>query len=133
MRRWIPPLIILATLTFTAAVYDGLPERMPVHWNARGEVDRSGSRFWGAFGLPLFRSNWFMGIRTPWTLSSDAVWRKTHRLGGYLMVGVGLLLIAAGLPGSAAWLAVAIGGAMAMAVVVVLYSFLAWRAEKGRQ
>jgi len=28
--------------------------------------------------------NWFIGIRTPWTLSSDRVWRKTHRLGGKL-------------------------------------------------
>ncbi len=28
--------------------------------------------------------NWFVGIRNPWTLSSDAVWKKTHRLGGKL-------------------------------------------------
>jgi uncharacterized membrane protein len=28
--------------------------------------------------------NWFIGIRTPWTLSSDKVWRKTNRLGGKL-------------------------------------------------
>lgn len=30
------------------------------------------------------RRNWFIGIRTPWTMSSDAVWEKTHRLGGKL-------------------------------------------------
>jgi uncharacterized membrane protein len=30
------------------------------------------------------RRNWFFGIRTPWTLSSDEVWRKTHLLGGKL-------------------------------------------------
>jgi len=28
--------------------------------------------------------NWFVGIRTPWTLSSDVVWNRTHRLGGRL-------------------------------------------------
>jgi len=28
--------------------------------------------------------NWFIGIRTPWTLSSDRVWRKTNRIGGKL-------------------------------------------------
>ncbi len=28
--------------------------------------------------------NWFIGIRTPWTMSSDIVWEKTHRLGGKL-------------------------------------------------
>lgn len=30
------------------------------------------------------RRNWFIGIRTPWTLSSDKVWDKTHRMGGKL-------------------------------------------------
>jgi len=28
--------------------------------------------------------NWFVGIRTPWTLSSEAVWERTHELGGRL-------------------------------------------------
>ncbi|MFH1637173.1 MAG: SdpI family protein [Candidatus Woesearchaeota archaeon] len=30
------------------------------------------------------KRNWFIGIRTPWTLSSDRVWEKTHRVGGRL-------------------------------------------------
>ncbi len=30
------------------------------------------------------KQNWFIGIRTPWTLSSETVWNKTHRLGGKL-------------------------------------------------
>lgn len=30
------------------------------------------------------KRNWFIGIRTPWTLSSDYVWEKTHHLGGNL-------------------------------------------------
>jgi uncharacterized membrane protein len=32
--------------------------------------------------MPRFRSNFFFGIRTPWTLSSEQMWMKTHRLGG---------------------------------------------------
>jgi len=36
--------------------------------------------------LTRVEPNWFVGIRTPWTLSSDTVWRKTHRTGGWLMV-----------------------------------------------
>jgi uncharacterized membrane protein len=32
--------------------------------------------------LPKLRSNWFAGIRTPWTLSSERVWHLTHRLAG---------------------------------------------------
>src|SRR5438132_427480 len=31
------------------------------------------------------RPSWFVGIRTPWTLSSDAVWRRTHHLAARLM------------------------------------------------
>lgn len=30
------------------------------------------------------KRNWFVGIRTPWTLSNDKVWQKTHRLGAKL-------------------------------------------------
>ncbi|MCB0026848.1 MAG: SdpI family protein, partial [Anaerolineales bacterium] len=32
--------------------------------------------------LGKIRSNYMMGIRTPWTLASDLAWDKTHRLGG---------------------------------------------------
>ncbi|MFA7169753.1 MAG: SdpI family protein [Candidatus Paceibacterota bacterium] len=35
--------------------------------------------------------NFFIGIRTPWTLSSDTVWKKTHRLGGKLFKAVAVL------------------------------------------
>lgn len=53
MRRLWPGIlaIVLATL-FGVLVMDRLPERMPVHWNFRGEVDRWGSRTEGVFLLP---------------------------------------------------------------------------------
>lgn len=37
--------------------------------------------------------NWFIGIRTPWTLSSDRVWKKTHRLGSKLFRIAGIIAI----------------------------------------
>jgi len=37
------------------------------------------------------KQNWFIGIRTPWTLSSDRVWIKTHTLGGKLFKVCGVL------------------------------------------
>lgn len=37
------------------------------------------------------KRNWFIGIRTPWTLSSDAVWEKTHKLGGKLFKISGII------------------------------------------
>jgi uncharacterized membrane protein len=37
--------------------------------------------------------NWFVGIRTPWTLSSDRVWKKTNQLGGKLFKLAGIVAI----------------------------------------
>src|SRR5205814_10565986 len=47
--------------------------------------------------LPRARPNWWFGIRTPWTLSNDRVWERTHRLGGYVMMVGGLALAFASL------------------------------------
>lgn len=43
--------------------------------------------------MPKIKRNWFMGIRTPWALSSDRVWEKTHRVGGRLFAIYGLFLL----------------------------------------
>lgn len=40
--------------------------------------------FYTGFILEKTKRNWFIGIRTPWTLSNDIVWNKTHKLGGAL-------------------------------------------------
>ena len=39
------------------------------------------------------KRNWFVGIRTPWTLSSDKVWDKTHKLGGKLFKIAGIIAL----------------------------------------
>lgn len=44
--------------------------------------------------MPQVRSNFFIGIRTPWTLSSDEVWKKTHRAASKIFFFGGLVLIA---------------------------------------
>jgi uncharacterized membrane protein len=41
--------------------------------------------------LGKVRKNFWMGIRTPWTLASERVWNRTHRVGAWLFVAVGLL------------------------------------------
>lgn len=43
--------------------------------------------------LEKAKRNWFIGIKTPWTLSSDKVWDKTHRLGGKLFKITGLFVL----------------------------------------
>lgn len=37
------------------------------------------------------KRNWFVGIRTPWTLSSERVWEKTHKIGGKLFKASGVI------------------------------------------
>jgi uncharacterized membrane protein len=82
--------------------------------------------------LPRLRSNWWMGIRTPWTLESEEVWRRTHRLGGRTFVMGGLLcMLAAMLPWRVApWLAMA--GLILAGLVPVIYSYVIWRQERQR-
>lgn len=41
--------------------------------------------------MPKVKSNFFVGIKTPWALSNEVVWRKTNRFGGYLFIVLGLL------------------------------------------
>lgn len=43
--------------------------------------------------LPNLRPNYFVGLRTPWTLESPETWRVTHRLGGKVMFFGSLLLL----------------------------------------
>lgn len=43
--------------------------------------------------LQTVRPNYFFGIRTPWALESESVWRKTHKLGGRIWMAGGLLII----------------------------------------
>ena len=74
------------------------------------------------------RSNWFMGIRTPWTLSSERSWTKTHRLGGRLFLVVGLLSIVLGLLTSDQVVFFAlVPGIVVAALVPIVYSYFAWR------
>lgn len=55
------------------------------------------------------RKNFFVGIRTPWTLADDEVWLRTHRFAGWLFVAGGFAFMAEGLLGlSPLWLIVTI-------------------------
>jgi uncharacterized membrane protein len=83
--------------------------------------------------MPLVRPNWWFGIRTPWTLSNDRVWTRTHRLAGFCMTGGGLLMIVAALvlPPSLG-LPVLLTVAVAATVGPALYSYLTWKREEGR-
>ena len=80
--------------------------------------------------LPRTRPNWLLGIRTPWTLSSDRVWERTHRVGGYLMLGAGLVAILAGLLVPDRAMFVMMGGITVAALGSIVYSYAVWRKER---
>jgi len=83
--------------------------------------------FWWFLGLLLEKSkrNWFVGIRTPWTLSSDAVWEKTHKLGGRLFKAAGIVSLAGiFISGGAAVFMVIALSAFTIAIVTVVYSYV---------
>ncbi|WP_310876755.1 SdpI family protein [Priestia megaterium] len=79
--------------------------------------------------LQRVRSNYFMGIRTPWTLSNENVWKKTHRLSGKLFfIGGLLILISAFLPDG--YKSVIMWGSIVLCVAIpYLYSYLAYKKE----
>lgn len=208
MRKWLPAALIVAAFGFSLAVYGMLPERVPTHWNLRGEVDDYSSRAFGAFFIPVIilgvwlllravphidprrtniekfrdtydtmvllvvsflvvlhvaalgaalgwpisiariapfgvgallvvlgnlmprvRSNFFMGIRTPWTLSSETVWVKTHRVGGYMFVGAGVILILSAFVRSEVFAMIAFATVGASVLATVIYSYVLWRSE----
>ncbi len=205
-RDWPLWTLILLLLASGVYFYPQLPERVPSHWNVRGEVDGYSSRFFGAFGLPLVnlaiyvmmlvipsldpkktsyerfagaydvirwsiigvmallhvvvlmaglgyevdagrvvqpavalmvilmgnqmgrvRHNYFVGIRTPWTLANEEVWRRTHRMSGPLWVAGGLVAL------GATWLptpynfGVFMGAIIGVSLVSLVYSYVVFK------
>jgi uncharacterized membrane protein len=83
--------------------------------------------------LGKVRSNWFIGIRTPWTLSSERSWAQTHRLAGYLFMAAGVVSIVLAIVAPPAVSAFGmIGAVTAAAIVPVVYSYFAWRSDPDR-
>lgn len=82
--------------------------------------------------LPRARSNFFVGIRTPWTLSSEKSWERTHRIGGYVFVLIGIMMAASiFIPVNVGWPIVGVlTGAAVLGLIV--YSYLVWKDDPNR-
>lgn len=84
--------------------------------------------------MTTVKPNWFVGIRTPWTLESETVWRKTHQLGGRLMVAGGLLSAVLALIVPMPYtVSVVTGIIIASALIPTVYSYIYFRQEKAQQ
>jgi uncharacterized membrane protein len=207
---WIVAATLLAgAVAATAWLYPGLPDRIPTHWNFKGEVDGYGGK-WTLFLLPVMtapllalfyflpalsprhfgvesfrstylyimavtiglfvfmqavllytverfvhgdrsfdigraffagvflffalmgnvmgkvRKNFYIGIRTPWTLASERVWNDTHRLAAWVMTTAGLIGFAMTIVGLPFWASfVLLIGSM---LGLLVYSFVHYRA-----
>jgi uncharacterized membrane protein len=205
---WCAIPMLALTLAATLLVWRHLPDTVPTHWNALGEIDRHGPRGWvftqplllamitllwtvlpgvspdrfrvGGFSatwwycgivvaallayiqavllwgvstgtMPMARAllggigagivllgnvigkvkrNFWLGVRTPWTLASDRVWYATHRLAAKTMVAGGLVALGAaifGLPFHLGIGAIVIGALVPAGYSLVYYK----RLERG--
>ena len=207
MRKSISAILVIILASFIIGIwlYPDMPEQMPSHWNAAGQVDGYMPRFWGLFLMPLIsvgllllfmaipridplkrniekfrkyfdsfvvliiaflfyvyllilawalgyrfnmmymmlpalgflfyymgilmehvKRNWFIGIRTPWTLSSDRVWDKTHKLGAKLFKASGVIAVIGILFGEhAIWFVLV--PVIVSAIYLIVYSYFEYR------
>jgi uncharacterized membrane protein len=81
------------------------------------------------FLIERAEQNWFVGIRTPWTLSSKAVWKKTHELGGKLFKIAGIISFAGVLfQEMAIWFVLV--PVLGVTLCTIVYSYVEFQKEK---
>jgi len=81
------------------------------------------------FLLEHTEPNWFVGIRTPWTMSSASVWRKTHQLGAKLFKLAGIVSMIGIFTGAYAFLFILVP-VIAVTLYTVVYSYTEFKKEQ---
>lgn len=118
-------IVVLGLLAYIQAVW---------LWAAAGGHFRMGRVLMGGIGLLIalmgnvmgkVQRNFYIGIRTPWTLADERVWYATHRFGAKTFVAGGLLAVALALVGTTFWIVVAI--IMAAALIPAVYSLVYYK------
>ena len=82
--------------------------------------------------LKHVKQNWFIGIRTPWSLSNEKVWNKTHKLGSKLFVISGIITLAGILFPPTFMILFILVPILASSIWLIVYSYLIYRKEKKR-
>ena len=205
-KEWPSLLVVALPFIYLALVWGDLPDKVPMHWNLKGEIDRYGSKneLWilpvalslltylvflfvpiidpkkqiesmgkkfhqlkfymllfmalltcyliyatsiekmigmkllfigvgavisiiGVY-MPFIKPNYFIGVRSPWTLENDEVWKATHKLTGHIWVVSGIILafIAFGIERQY-FFWVFIGLILVIAIIPILYSYLKFK------
>ncbi|MDD2807765.1 MAG: SdpI family protein [Patescibacteria group bacterium] len=113
-------LIIITSLGYNVPVNTIMPSAVGLMFMIMGNY------------MGKIKPNWFIGIKTPWTLSSEDNWNKTHRLGGKMFVVSGIILIvSATLQSSAQVTLILFMTAIIMAgLFPLIYSYLIFKNQK---
>ncbi len=106
-------------------------------WNLGYDQFNMGTAMMPALGLVFIfagimmrkaKRNFFIGIRTPWTLSSDHVWDETHRLGAVLFIGSGIIAMLGVFFGNyAIWLVLV--PVLGSTLFLLVYSYVLYQKE----
>jgi uncharacterized membrane protein len=80
--------------------------------------------------LEKVKMNWFLGIRTPWTMSSETVWNKTHKLSSRILAISGVLIAATVLVPAKLRVALFILAIALIVFALPVYSYILFRQEK---
>jgi len=81
------------------------------------------------FMLRQAKRNFFIGIRTPWTLSSDTVWNETHRIGAVLFMISGMLAFIGGLFGGTTAFWMMFIPIIGSTIFLLVYSYILYQRE----
>lgn len=110
--------------------------------NALGRKLNAITVIWGTLGLllivvgnyfPKLRRNRVSGIKTPWTLSSELSWNKTHRIGGPLVMLYGLMtLMSVVFCDPITLFKLIVAGGVLLALFLIVYSYIVWKSDPGR-
>jgi uncharacterized membrane protein len=109
---------------------------LTIFWNRGAEFNMTGF-LTPATGILFYymgilienaKPNWFIGIRTPWTLSSENVWTKTHQLGGKLYKAAGVISFFGILAGNYGIFFVLIP-IVCVSIYLTVYSYMEYKKE----
>lgn len=77
--------------------------------------------------MPKTKSNFMIGVRTPWTLSSDEVWYRTHRMAGKLWFIGGIVLMMGGFLSPDFVIIFIVAAALLLSIIPCIYSYICYR------
>ena len=77
--------------------------------------------------MPKVPQNYFLGIRTPWAIENEIVWKKTHRMGGHLFVLFGICICISAFTSSSMMLIMVIISSIGLSIGLYAYSYMVYK------